>query len=470
MLFNTIEFILFLPVVVLLYYLTPSKYRWFLLLSASYYFYMCWKLDYILLIIASTITDYICGIMMSNISVRKKRIPWLLLSLGVNLGLLFYFKYFNFFSDSYNYLIRGSANLEQLEYIDLLLPVGISFYTFQTLSYSIDIYFDRIKAETHIGYFALYVSFFPQLVAGPIERFDSLNPQFKEKHKLTYENLANGLRLIIYGLFIKMVIADNLSPFVDKIYQDPGKYEFFTLLKGVFAYSYQIYSDFYGYSIVAIGSAMILGIKLMDNFRTPYLAKGIGEFWQRWHISLSTWFRDYLYFPLGGNRVSKIRWAINIMIVFLVSGLWHGANWTFIFWGGLYGVVYLIEHLLNKQLKIKSEAKPWSARHILLAIKTFIIVSFIWVFFRSQDLGSSLLYFEELMQFNFSKEVLDLKFVTLFFVLLFILSDILFYNNRIDKWLQSKHWLLRWGVYSILLFSIIVFSGVENFPFIYFQF
>ena len=339
MLFNTIDFAIFLPVVVIIYYLLPHKFRWILLLAASYFFYMSWRVEYILLIVASTLVDYFSGIRMEKLPDRKSRLPWLLLSLGVNLGLLFFFKYANFATGNLNLLFQKVGLSNEIPMMKLLLPVGISFYTFQTLSYSIEVYFGRQKAEKHLGYFALYVSFFPQLVAGPIERYSRLAPQFRIKQHINYDNLSRGLRLILYGLFIKMVIADNISGIVDLVYAAPENFASLDILKGIFLYSFQIYSDFYGYSTIAIGSALLLGIRIMDNFKSPYLAKNISEFWQRWHISISTWFRDYLYFPLGGNRVSKQRWVLNILLVFLISGLWHGANWTFLIWGLLFGLL-----------------------------------------------------------------------------------------------------------------------------------
>jgi len=314
MLFNTIQFAIFLPIVIIAYYLIPHKFRWILLLAASYYFYMSWKVEYIFLIVFSTLVDYSTGIFMDKLPTKKAKLPLLILSLTTNLGLLFFFKYYNFATENINELLQSFSIHSQIPLMSFLLPVGISFYTFQTLSYSIDVYLGRQKAEKHLGYFALYVSFFPQLVAGPIERFSRLNPQLRAKHVFSFNNLANGLRLILYGLFIKMVIADNLSGIVDQIYAAPEKFSSLNILTGVFFYSFQIYSDFYGYSIIAIGSALIMGIKIMDNFKTPYLSKNIAEFWQRWHISLSTWFRDYLYFPMGGNRVSQKRWIINIFV------------------------------------------------------------------------------------------------------------------------------------------------------------
>jgi alginate O-acetyltransferase complex protein AlgI len=471
MLFNTINFAIFLPIVIILYYSISHKYRWILLLTASYIFYMSWRVEYIFLIVISTLIDYFSGLMMEKRPDRKSRLPFLIISLISNLGILFFFKYYNFASDNINFITSAFNYDGNMPIMNFLLPVGISFYTFQTLSYSIDVYLGKQKAERHLGYFALYVSFFPQLVAGPIERFSRLTPQFKAKHKLTYDNLANGLRLILYGLFIKMVIADNLAVIVDKVYSSPESFSTINLLTGLFFYSFQIYSDFYGYSIIAIGSALIMGIKIIDNFKTPYLAKNIAEFWQRWHISLSTWFRDYLYFPLGGNKSKKFRWVLNIIVVFIVSGIWHGANWTFLIWGGVFGLLYLLEKITNSWLKLKNESSPFSLGHIALALKTFVLVTFIWVFFRSQNFNEAINIFELVFKnINVSGIALQIPIATWIFLVVFIITDILLYNNRFDTWVSPLPYLLRWTVYGILLFSIIVFPGVENFPFIYFQF
>jgi len=471
MLFNTINFVIFLPIVVMLYYLIPHKYRWMMLLAASYYFYMSWKVEYVFLIVISTLIDYYSGIRMEKLPDKKARLPFLILSLSANLGLLFFFKYFNFFSENLNFAFQKFHILHQIPMMKFLLPVGISFYTFQTLSYSIDVYFGRQKAEHHLGYFALYVSFFPQLVAGPIERFSRLTPQLRAKHNFSYDNLANGLRLILYGLFIKMVIADNLAGIVDKVYLAPDSFDSLHIIIGLIFYSFQIYSDFYGYSIIAIGSALIMGVKIMDNFKTPYLAKNIAEFWQRWHISLSTWFRDYLYFPLGGNKVAKSRWIFNILIVFVVSGIWHGANWTFLIWGGLFGGIYLIENYMNKLFSLKKKQKPYSAGHIILAAKTFILVTFIWIFFRSQSFYDAL-HLIKLLYVNhgITSASLSIPLVTWFFLAVFVFSDVFLYNKRFDGWVAKFNPLLRWSVYGLLIFAIIVFAGVDNFPFIYFQF
>ena len=335
MLFNSVEFLLFFPIVVSLYLLIKHSQRWVLLLVASYYFYMAWKPEYILLIVASTFIDYFCGRKMGSIEEKKKRRPYLYLSLLTNLGILFTFKYFDFFTDS----LQGLSEYFHLPYespaLQLILPMGISFYTFQTMSYSVDIYQGKLKPEKHFGIFALFVSFFPQLVAGPIERASNLLPQFHKPFTFDRKKAVSGLQLMLWGMFKKVVVADRLAFLVNAVYDQPGEYEGFTLFLATIFFAFQIYCDFSGYSDIAIGAARILGFDLMKNFDTPYSARNVSEFWRRWHISLSTWFKDYVYIPLGGNRVVKWRWYYNLMITFLVSGLWHGANWTFVIWGGL---------------------------------------------------------------------------------------------------------------------------------------
>ncbi|MBN2681765.1 MAG: MBOAT family protein [Bacteroidales bacterium] len=468
MLFNSLEYVIFLPAVILLYYLTPWKLRWILLLFASYYFYACWRVEYLGLIAFSTLIDYYAARKMGKIDEKKRRKPWLVLSLFTNIGLLFFFKYYNFASESYVVLIQNFNIFQQSSVLDVLLPVGISFYTFQTLSYSIEVYRGKQKPEKHLGIFAVYVSFFPQLVAGPIERFNRLGPQLMKKINFSYNNFVNGMRLILFGLFIKMVVADNLAVYVDLIYSNALSYSSLDILTGLFFYSFQIYADFAGYSLIAIGSALTLGVFLMDNFKTPYLSKSIAEFWQRWHISLSTWFRDYLYFPLGGNRVKWFRAGLNILVVFAISGLWHGAGWTFLVWGLIFAFFYLAEKSANKIFKLKSKNSQLISA--LLIIKTFAVVSIAWIFFRSSDIYEAERVFTGLFQNSITSSYLRVEPVVWLFLALFILSEFVLYNKRFDFWCAKLPVLARWTVYSVLIFAIIVFSGVQEFPFIYFQF
>ncbi|MGC8865811.1 MAG: MBOAT family O-acyltransferase [Bacteroidales bacterium] len=469
MTFNSLEFIIFLPLVVGLYYSLHPRYRWMLLLAASYFFYMWWNPLYIILIIASTAIDFFAARAIERTPEKKNKRKYLLLSLFTNFGLLFSFKYYGFFTHSLQRLLALAGVEIQFPYLDVLLPVGISFYTFQTLSYTIDVYLGKTKAEQHPGYFALYVTYFPQLVAGPIERYDRLAPQLRATFHPNYQQLANGFRLILFGLFTKMVIADNLAPYVEKIYNSYPELSTSSIALGLFFYSFQIYADFYGYSTIAVGSALLMGVQLMDNFRTPYLSRNISEFWKRWHISLSTWFRDYVYIPLGGNRVSWLRWALNVFVVFTLSGLWHGANWTFVVWGSIFGIMFLVERFFQEKLGWITPER-WNWLRAVGVVKTFIIVTLAWVFFRSPSLHQALDLVKHLfLQPNFSSFLRPDTFL-LFWLSLFIISDIWLFNSRFDQRMAKLPLAARWIIYSLLLFAITGFAGTDNQPFIYFQF
>ena len=391
MLFNSLHFMAFFPLVVGAYYALPHRHRWALLLAASYYFYMCWKAEYAVLILVSTAIDYVASVRMAAHSERRKRRGWLGLSLASNLGILFAFKYFNFFSESVRATLLRFDVFVDVPAFDVLLPVGISFYTFQTLSYTIDVYRGQLEPERNFGRFAVYVAFFPQLVAGPIERASRLLPQFREEHRFDYGRLMSGLELMAWGFFKKVVIADRLSVYVNQVYNHPGDYPGLPSIVATYLFAFQIYCDFSGYSDIAIGSARVMGFDLMKNFERPYLSRSISEFWRRWHISLSTWFRDYLYIPLGGNRTSKSRWYANVLIVFVVSGLWHGANWTFVVWGALHGV-YLVAALVTAQLRRRVVSamglRPRWHRALQVGI-TFHLVLLSWVFFRANSVSDA---------------------------------------------------------------------------------
>lgn len=337
--FNSIAFAVFLLIVFLLYWKIPKKNQWILLLVSSYYFYMSWKAKYVFLILFTTLVSYLCGLLLGRTEEIKKKRFILGCALFICLGILFLFKYFNFFSGIFGSIMQAlSIPLHPIT-LSLLLPVGISFYTFQTLSYVIDVYRGDVPPEKHLGKYATFISFFPQLVAGPIERTYNLLPQIKQEHHFKYEDAVYGLRQMLWGFFKKIVIADTLAQYVDKVYDAPFSYKGGVLLIVSIFFSFQIYCDFSAYSDIAIGTARLLGIRLMENFKSPYFSESVTEFWRRWHISLSTWFRDYVYIPLGGNRKGKIRKYINTLITFLLSGLWHGANGTYVLWGG-YTVVY----------------------------------------------------------------------------------------------------------------------------------
>ena len=469
MLFDSIQFVLFLPAVVLLYYLIPWRYRWMLLLVSSYLFYMSWKAEFVLLILTSTIINYFAAIEIEKHPQKPDKRLFMFISLLTNLGLLGIFKYFNFISGTGEWFFAQLGAAVEWPYLDLILPVGISFYTLQSLSYMLDVYQGKQVAEKHFGHFAAFVSFFPKLIAGPIERYAALAPQFRVEHRFSRDHFIRGMRLILYGLFLKMVVADNLAVHADLVFSDPGSFYFLDILTGMLFYSFRIYGDFYAYSIIAIGSAMLLGIQLMDNFKTPYLSRSISEFWHRWHISLSLWFRDYLYFPMGGNRGSKVRWILNILTVFLVSGLWHGANWTFVFWGGVFGIAYLIERLLRKR-SVKPDAEPLNLKDLPAIIITFLVVTFAWVFFRSPDIGHAFSMFSYVfsnMDGTLSRLYVEPR--VWIFLVLFIISDRWLYGSRFDLAMGNLSGPQRWVIYALLIFSIIVFSAVEYIPFIYFQ-
>lgn len=480
--FNSIHFLIFFPIVVALYFSLPQRLRWILLLIASYYFYMCWKAEYVLLIIASTLIDYFAALKMGQYSTQQQKRPFLILSLVTNLGLLFAFKYFNFFNDSFRILSEQWNIMYSIPTLKVLLPVGISFYTFQTLSYSIEVYRGNQKPEQHLGVFAVYVAFFPQLVAGPIERSMNLLPQFKIKHQFDYEKVRSGLLLMLWGFFKKLVIADRMAILVNQVYNHPQEYSGIPLWIATFCFAFQIYCDFSAYSDIAIGSARVMGIDLMKNFNFPYCAKSIGEFWKRWHISLSTWFRDYLYIPLGGNKTITSRWTLNILIVFIVSGLWHGANWTFIIWGFLHGLYFLINHFyqpIHQQItallkKIHLE-KLYS---LILIFVTFCAVCFAWIFFRANSLNDAAYIITHLfqnIQWKFSGYRMGLgpteTLIGFFFIA--AMEAIHFIQRRVSLGvlLLQQDILIRWLLYLGMIFIILIFGKFEaDIEFIYFQF
>lgn len=392
MLFNSLPFLIFFPTVCLLYFLVPYKYRWALLLLASYFFYMYWKVEYAILIIISTLTDYFAAIRISETDDPKIRKRWLGLSLLMNIGLLVGFKYLNFIISAFNDLFALTGADLSLPNMDILLPVGISFYTFQTLSYTVDVYHNKLQPERHLGRMSLYVSFFPQLVAGPIERATHLLPQFWEDKKPDYDQIVWGLKKIAYGFFKKVVVADRCALYVNEVYSNIDEYSALPLAFATFLFAIQIYCDFSGYSDIAIGTARILGFDLMENFDRPYLSRSISEFWRRWHISLSTWFRDYVYIPLGGNRGTVPRVYFNLFITFVISGLWHGANWTFLIWGAIHGLYLIVERLLKKPLAQFRQAGPTglaTVQNVLQTLWIFFLVNIGWVFFRADTLSDA---------------------------------------------------------------------------------
>lgn len=415
-LFNSLQFLIFFPVVTTLYFLLPHRWRWLLLLTASCYFYMCFIPIYLLILVVTITVDYVAGIYLDRCdriepldafhtvsdylggygrqqqqAILKKRI--LLASILCNVGMLFFFKYFNFANSN---LAQLAATLDwnyPIKHLAIILPIGLSFHTFQSMSYTIEVYRGKFNAERNFGLFALYVMFYPQLVAGPIERPQNLLPQFHQPKQFDYALLKSGLKLMAWGFFKKLVIADRVADYVNSVYNAPLGQHGLTLITATVLFAVQIYCDFSGYSDIAIGAARVMGFKLMTNFNVPYIALSIKEFWSRWHISLSTWFKDYLYFPLGGNRVSTTRHYLNLFIVFLVSGIWHGANWTFIIWGALHGIYQILTVLTERageQLRhlLGIARLPVVDRGVRMAI-TFTLVCFAWIFFRAATLGDA---------------------------------------------------------------------------------
>ncbi len=471
--FNSVAFLIFLPVVIILYYLIPHRFRWLLLLASSYFFYGFWKIEFLTLIVFSTVIDYSLSRRIALLEPGLKKKALLITSITANLGVLFLFKYLVLFLPSIEMMhlnVFAAQNPMQGELLHVLyysIPVGISFYTFQTMSYTIDVYFGRVKPADHLGKFAVFVSFFPQLVAGPIERYAHLNPQLKARHIPTYENFSNAFRLMLYGFFVKVCIADNLAPMVDQVFAAPGSFSNWNVIAGTVGFGFQIYADFAGYTLIAQGAALCLGINLMDNFKTPYLSRSISEFWKRWHISLSTWFRDYLYIPLGGNRVAISRWSLNIFIVFVLSGFWHGANWTFLIWGGIHGLIYLLERIVGRYINWSGSASSFIRS--LAGVKTFFFVTVAWVFFRIDKLEDAEIIFREAL-FGNGKELLSLSPPIVVLITLFLISDIWLYNKRFDRAISRWPMAARWLLYASLLFAILTLGGHINHPFIYFQF
>ncbi|MAJ05753.1 MAG: membrane-bound O-acyltransferase family protein [Crocinitomicaceae bacterium] len=464
MIFNSIDYIVFFSLFSLVFFLLKPKFRWILLLTSSYFFYMCWKWEFIFLIIFSTVVDYFCGIKMSQKSIQKQKRPYLLISLFSNLGLLFFFKYFNFFLDSVS--LVSDITYEPL---NIILPMGISFYTFQTMAYSIDAYKGKIQPETHIGKFALYVSFFPQLVAGPIERANKLLPQFQlNNNSFKFDNFIIGSTQILFGLYKKVVLADLIAIYVESIYGNYELYNGVTPLFATYLFAIQIYCDFSGYSDIAIGSARILGYNLMENFRTPYFSKSITEFWRRWHISLSSWLRDYLYINLGGNRKGNIFTYRNLIITMLLGGLWHGASWNFIIWGGLHGLFLALERIFNYSSKIAK--KPIILRFIS-GLGSFHLVCFAWVFFRSETLAKSIGILTRIVDFqNFFN--LKIKDINIFTSIIFNILVFLTLERVVKKLIVKKkiNALETSFIHAVLILLIILFGVNEGSQFIYFQF
>lgn len=473
--FNSLQYLLFLPVTLCLYFALPQKIKNPILLIASFFFYGCWQPAYTLLMLLSIVVTYACGLLMERCEKKGKKL-WLAACLVINLGILFFFKYFNFFSDTAGLLIGT-----QLPTLNVLLPVGISFYTFQALGYTIDVYRGDVPAEKNFVDYALFVSFFPQLVAGPIERTGNIIPQLKKVHRLKFESVKAGMLLILWGLFKKMVIADNLATMVNHVYNNPYDKNGLQLLLATLGFAFQIYCDFSAYSDIARGSAKLLDIDLMRNFDFPYGARSIKDFWRRWHISLSTWFKDYLYFPLGGSRVKKWRHLVNLLIVFVVSGLWHGAAITFVLWGLMHGVYQVIGILLTP-VREKFYKKVLAREHpVMKAISwagTFALVILAWVLFRANSLQDAFFIiggiftrpWSKIGDVGISAAMLIAMCVS---VILLVLVDKFNHQKPLADTINKTIWL-RYAVWFLLIAAILIFGyygdGFDPQDFVYFQF
>lgn len=473
MLFNSLHFLVFFICTTVAYFLLPHRFRWFFLLAISCYFYMVFVPVYILILGFTIVVDYIAGILIEQNQRRKKLL--LALSIIVNVGCLCLFKYYNFLNDNLTWLLGEIDRPNPVPYLSILLPIGLSFHTFQAMSYTIEVYRGHQKAERHFGIYALYVMFYPQLVAGPIERPQNVLHQFYHKVTFDYERVTSGLRLMLWGLFKKVVIADRLAIYVDAVYNNPTHHSGISSAVATVFFAFQIYCDFSGYSTIAIGAARVLGIDLMENFRRPYLSASIKEFWGRWHISLSTWFRDYLYIPLGGSRVKVPRHIFNLLFVFLVSGLWHGANWTFIIWGALHGLYQAVELIWNKYiLKTKPDARKPMLQRLLSYVLTFALVCLAWVFFRANTVQDAFTIISNM--FTLKSGPLFIGFAAGFgySVLLIIFLMIAevnyeYFNNKLSLIYNPKP-VWRMAGYAVLILAMLLIGVFNGGQFIYFQF
>ncbi|MBN2164903.1 MAG: MBOAT family protein [Marinilabiliaceae bacterium] len=484
MLFNSLEFAIFLPIVFVLYWFVFNKnlkLQNLLISTSSYIFYGWWDWRFLSLILFSSIVDFLVGLGLENEEKKHKRQLLLWASIIVNLGLLGFFKYYNFFIDNFNSAFTLFGAEIKSESLNIILPVGISFYTFQTMSYSIDVYKKKLNPTKDFIAFSAFVSFFPQLVAGPIERATNLLPQFYKKRTFDYSNATSGIRQILWGLFKKIVIADNCATFANLIFNNHTDYTGSTLILGAIFFTFQIYGDFSGYSDIAIGTSRLFGFNLMQNFAFPYFSRDIAEFWRRWHISLSTWFRDYLYIPLGGSRGSTWMRIRNTLIIFIVSGFWHGANWTFIIWGALNAIYFMPLLLIKKNrtnISIVAKGKIFpSVKEFISMTLTFTLIAFAWIFFRAENVNHAISYLSNILSPsalsipNF-KGMTD-ALITLLFISLLLIVEWFGRENlfAIDTNLSKLKAPLKQLVYFVLFLTIYYYSTKTNInQFIYFQF
>lgn len=483
MLFNSLDFAIFLPVVFLLYWFVANKtlrQQNSLIFLASYFFYACWDWRFMFLLMFSTLLDFFTGLKMADNPDQKNKRFWFWLSILVNLGFLGVFKYFNFFSESFATAVSFFGVKVNPWTVNVILPVGISFYTFHGLSYVIDIYYDRIKAERNFIDYAVFVSFFPLLVAGPIERATHLLPQIKRERSFDYSMAVDGMRQILWGIFKKVVIADNCAQYANLIFNNSDAYNGSTLVLGALFFTFQIYGDFSGYSDIALGTARLFGFELLRNFAFPYFSRNIAEFWRRWHISLSTWFRDYLYIPLGGSKGSTWLKVRNTFIIFIVSGFWHGANWTFIVWGAL-NAIYFLPLMLTKNnrnyLDVVAQGRYLPTyKEMFSMVITFCLTVFAWIFFRAKSIQQACGYLSEIFSSSLFEAPqyagIEKSFVTMILIALFLVIE---WNGRENEYAIAKlgrSWkpLFRYALYYVLVCIIIYFGNFNENQFIYFQF
>lgn len=482
MLFNSLQFAIFFPVVTVLYFLCTPRWRWFLLLVASCIFYMALVPQYILILFLLILIDYTAGILIEKTKGARRR-SILIVSLTANLAILFFFKYFNFFDANLANLARLLHWNYSISALSLVLPVGLSFHTFQSMSYTIEIYRRRIHSERHLGIYSLYVLFYPQLVAGPIERPQHLLPQLKIPHAFDWDRVKSGLALMLVGLIKKMVIADQLSVLVNHVYDNPRSFSGTPLILATYFFAFQIYCDFSGYTDIARGAARVMGFDLVLNFDKPYLAQNIADFWRRWHISLSSWFRDYVYFPLGGNRAGFRRQYVNLMIVFVLSGLWHGASWNFVVWGALHGLLIIGWHFFRnyKEPQPQRDKRFRSLSRVLSILITFHLVTFAWIFFRARTLNEALYVVTHLFKGISVRQIQDWVpgyppseiILSALLVVSLIVAQLLDRRLSLRRSFSRQPLLVRASVFAalILVWGFFVITGdVASQQFIYFQF
>ena len=487
MLFNSLSFLIFFPAVTTLYFLIPHRYRWLFLLVVSCIFYMAFIPIYILVLALTIVIDYAAGLLIERAEGNRRK--WfLVMSVVSTCGVLFVFKYFNFFNTNFSQLARFLHWNYSVESLSLILPIGLSFHTFQSLSYVIEVYRKNYKAEHHFGIYALYVMFYPQLVAGPIERPGNLIHQFYEKHAFDDARVTNGLKLMIWGFFKKVVIADRLAILVEQVYNDPTQYTGFPLMAAALFFAFQVYCDFSGYSDIAIGAAQVMGFRLMDNFNRPFYSATVADFWRRWHISLMTWFRDYVYIPLGGNRVGKWRWYFNIFLTFTLSGLWHGAGWGYVLWGSLNGIYLIVSNLTENLRKKWAEwvgLNRFPTFHQGLQVAfTFFLFCFTLIIFRAKslsdaayvmthlwtglgDLAGMKMSVKSLYSSGLNRYELIIAFVS---IGLMEFIQLIEKQGKMRQMFSERPILARWAIYYVLILFLIFFGEYNDHAFIYFQF